>query len=416
MRKNVWIFNHYATNMIFECGGRHFWFAENLIKKGYKPRIFCASTIHNSDINLISGPDTYTEDSAKDIPFVFVKAPNYKGNGISRVRNMLAFFFGLFSVTKKIGHKYGSPDVIIGSSVHPFSCVAAIFIAKRYKIPCIVEIRDLWPEVLVEYGAVKQESLIARLLYFGEKLIYKKADAIIFTCEGGAQYIREQKWDKEIDISKVYYINNGVDLNDFDKNKIANIIEDDDLLDKDTFKVIYCGSIRMVNALDLYINCAKEILEQGHNNIKFYIYGSGDQKERLEKWCIDENINNVVFKGRVPKKGIPYIVSHANINLLEGKNMPLYRFGLSPNKLFEYFAAGRPIISTIKSGYDLIDRYNCGISMESNSPEEICHAILKIYSISPMEYQSYCDNARRAANDYDFKTLSNKLINVIESV
>ena len=72
MRQNVWIWNHYATNMFFDQAGRHYWFAENLIKKGYKPTIYCASTNHFSDNNIDTNEKQYSTDSVNDIPFVFL--------------------------------------------------------------------------------------------------------------------------------------------------------------------------------------------------------------------------------------------------------------------------------------------------------------------------------------------------------
>lgn len=415
MKKNIWIINHYATNMPFDHGGRHYWFAENLLKRGYKPRIICASAMHGSNVNIIRGKELYKEDIVDNIPFTFVKTPSYKGNGINRILNMISFFLLLFPMAIILSKRDSKPDIIIGSSVHPLTCVASLLIAKKFKVPCVVEIRDLWPEVLVEYGAIKRHSLLARLLYAGEKWIYKKADAVIFTCMGGKDYLIEKGWDKVINLSKVHYINNGMDLSEFDSNAANNIIQDPDLEDENTFKIIYCGSIRMVNALDLYIDSAEEIMKLGYQNIKFLVYGDGDEKEPLEKRCQEKGISNVVFKGRVPKKNIPYIVSRANINLLEGRNMPLYRFGLSPNKLFEYFAAGKPIVSTIKSGYDLLDQYNCGISLESNHPRDIASAIANIYNMPGNEYLNLCRNSRSCASIFDFKELTEKLIEVIEN-
>jgi len=100
MRQNVWIWNHYATNMFFDQAGRHYWFAENLIKEGYKPTIFCASTNHFSDNHIDTNEKQYSTDSVNDIPFVFVNTPEYKGNGKKRVLNMISFYRGLFKTAK----------------------------------------------------------------------------------------------------------------------------------------------------------------------------------------------------------------------------------------------------------------------------------------------------------------------------
>jgi hypothetical protein len=113
MKRNVWIINHYATNMFFDRAGRHYSFAENLIKKGYEPKIFCASTNHFSDNHIVTDGNVYTAKSVNDIPFVFVKAPEYRGNGQKRVLNMLSFYKNLFPASKEYEKLEGKPDVIL---------------------------------------------------------------------------------------------------------------------------------------------------------------------------------------------------------------------------------------------------------------------------------------------------------------
>jgi len=268
MRQNVWIWNHYATNMFFDQAGRHYWFAENLIKEGYKPTIFCASTNHFSDNHIDTKGSRYSLDSVNNIFFVFVNTPEYKGNGKKRVLNMISFYIGLFKTAKEFAELNGKPDVILASSVHPLTLVAGIKIAKKFDIPCICEVRDLWPESIVEFGNLKRNNILARLLYQGEKWIYKKADRLIFTIEGGKEYIKDQGWDKKsggsIDISKVHHVNNGIDIDQFDKNVEINVFEDDDLDNPNLFKVVYAGSIRKANNLNLIIDAAKYIKENKH--------------------------------------------------------------------------------------------------------------------------------------------------------
>ncbi len=420
MMKKIWIWNHYATIMFKDRGWRHYWFAENLIKKGYHPTIFCASTVHNSNENIDTKGQKFLVDQVNDIPFVFVKGPDYKDNGIKRVQNMIAFYCNLFPVTKEYAKKHGKPDVILASSVHPLTLVAGIKIAREFGVPCICEVRDLWPETIVAYGSLKKRSLLAKLLYQGEKWIYKKSDKLIFTMEGGKDYIVENGWDKgnggPVDISKVHHINNGVDLEVFYYNKEHYVLEDNDLNSEGTFKVVYAGSIRRVNNLELIINAAKYVQEKSGSNIKFLIYGDGNEKSYLENKCQIENIRNVIFKGRVEKKYIPYIVSQSNLNILNYSYHDIWKYGGSQNKTFEYLAAGKPILSTITMGYDIIEKYGAGISLNDQSEESIGEAIIKIANMNSEEYSAMSKNARNAAKDYDFKVLTNKLIEIVESL
>lgn len=414
MRQNIWIWNHYATNMFFDKAGRHYWFAENLINEGYKPTIFCASTNHFSDNHIKTKRNKYFTDSVNNIPFIFVDTPEYKGNGKKRIVNMVSFYRGLFTAAKEYTKIKGKPDVILASSVHPLTLVAGIKIAKKFGIPCVCEVRDLWPESIVAYGALKRTSIIAKILYQGEKWIYKKANSIIMTWEGGSQYIKDQGWDNQIDLNKVKHISNGVIIDSFDKNAQENYIKDSDLDDPNYKNIVYAGSIRKVNNLSLLLDSAK-IIQKKDKKIRFLIYGSGDEKEMLEKKCKEEEIDNVIFKGRVEKKMIPSILKKSYANILHNSSTSLDKYGQSQNKFFEYLAAGSCVIQTYTTGYSILEKYNCGISASKQNPEEIARIILKACS-DDEKAEQIGQNARKAAYEYDFKKLTNKLIKIIENV
>lgn len=416
--KKVWIWNHYATNMFFDQAGRHYWFSKYLIENGYKPTIFCASTNHFSDKNIDTKGKKYCVDSVKDIPFVFVNTPDYKGNGRKRIINMLAFYRNLFHVAKEYARLNGKPDVILASSVHPLTLVAGIKIAKRLGIKCICEIRDLWPEAIFYFNKSNENSLLGKTLVKGEHWIYRKADALIFTKEGDTDYIKEKKWDVEqggdIDLQKAHYINNGVDIEAFNKNINENKLEDPDL-ESGKFNVVYVGAIRPVNNVGAILDVAK--LLRDYTDISFLIYGDGNQKEILENRVRDENISNVKIKGYVNKKYIPYILSKSSVNLLNYSNTQYnWTRGNSSNKLFEYMASGKPIISTVKMGYSLIKKYQCGVELESGSPEDLAQAILEIKNMPTEEYELLGENAKKGAENFDFKILTEKLIDVINDV
>jgi glycosyltransferase involved in cell wall biosynthesis len=406
--------NHYATNMYFNEGGRHYWFAENLIKHGYEPTIFCANTRHNSHDVIDLNGELYFIDNKDKIPFVFVKTSNYKGNGKSRIHNMVSFYRNLFPSAKKYSEKYGKPDIILASSVHPLTLVAGIKIAKKFGVPCICEVRDLWPESIIAYGSLRRDSLIAKILYQGEKWIYRKADSIIMTWEGGSQYIKDQGWDKQIDLSKVSHISNGVIVDYFDKKSKDNQNIDLDLDNTSYKNLVYAGSIRKVNNLGLLLDSAK-IIQKIDDKIRFLIYGSGDEKEMLEKRCKDEAINNVIFKGQVEKKLIPSILNKSYANILHNSSTSLDRYGQSQNKFFEYLAAGRCIVQTYTTGYSIIEKYKCGMSASNQNPEEVAKTLLKVCSDND-KVEQMGQNARNAAYDFDFKKLTIELIKIIENV
>ena len=416
MKTNIWILNHYASDMYFDHGGRHYNFAKNLRRAGYAPVVFGANSKHGKAERFFETDALWEEHVAEEIdtPFVFVRARAYNGNGKQRVLNMIDFYRNVKKAAKEYAAQHGRPDMIFASSVHPLTLVAGIQLAKQFGVKCVCEVRDLWPESIVVYSnRLTKDNPLIKLLYRGEKWIYKKADALVFTMEGAYDYITEQGWEKEIPRSKVHYINNGVDLEQFDYNKEHFRVEDPDLNDPNVFKVIYTGSIRRVNNLGLLLDAAKCVNDP---RVKILIWGDGDEREALERRVRNENISNVVFKGSVEKKYIPSIVSRADLNFAHNDPSPLFRFGISFNKLFDYLAAGKPILCDFPCPYNPAVTYDAGIVTSDTQPQKVAKAIGDLATSAKQERQSYCTNARRAAEDYDFMRLTDKLISVIEDI
>ena len=419
MKKRIWILNHYAANMFFDKGGRHYWFAKYLRREGYSPVIFAANTKHGVREQWVESDSLWIERNAEEIgtPFVFVRSSLYGGNGKERILNMFLFFKNVKKSALEYAKKNGKPDIIYASSVHPLTLIAGIQLAKKFGVRCICEVRDLWPEAIVAYSKrITENSIASRIMYRGEKWIYGKAAAVIFTQEGGPDYVCKHGWDKKhggpIDNEKLFHINNGVDLEAFDANLQEFPFVDENLDDPDCFKVVYCGAIRRINNLGLVLDAAKLITNP---KIKFIIFGSGDELDLLKERVKKERINNVVFKGRVNKQFIPSIDSKADLNLVHWEMNPLLQVGESYNKAFEYFAAGKPVFYTIRPGYSIVEKYHCGRLTEGFEPKDIAEGIQDMAEMSDTEKAIMSLNARKTAEVYDFRNLTKKLIDIIES-
>ena len=414
--------NHYATNMFEDRAGRHYWFAEHLLSSGYKVSVFCATSFLNGDREVDTRGRKFIIKKVNHIPFVFVKTIPSQGNGLARVRNWALFYKNLFPVTKIFARKYGKPDVIIASSVHPLTMVAGIQIAKRFKVPCICEVRDLWPEAIFQFGKSKEKSPVGRALIMGEHWIYKNADALIFTKEGDTDYLKEKRWTLaqggNIDLGKCHYINNGIDLAAHDERICSNQFDDEDLNDSSKFNVTYAGTIRPVNNVGNLLDTAAILKTRpGYENVQFLIFGDGIQLPDLRKRVEEEHLDNVKLKGFVNRQYIPYILSKSSVNMLNyAQNQYNWTRGNSSNKLFEYMASGKPIISTVHMGYSIINRYNCGVELDEDTPEALAEQIMRFHDMSEEEREKIGLNARQGAGDFDFNVLTDKLIKVIESV
>lgn len=408
--KNIWIINHYAMPPQYETRVRNNVMAKYLMQKGYKVKIVSASTLHNTNINLINNKRTlFIERNYNGLEFVHIRTSDYTGNDISRVINMLQFPLRLLKVAKKINQK---PDVII-CDLEAIFAWSPYLIAKKFKSKFILEVRDLWPESIVVYKKISRNNPMIKLLYKLEKWIYKKCDKLIFSMEGGKDYIFDKGWEKDIDMSKIHYINNGVDLEQFSYNKKNYIVNDDDLHDQDTFKVVYTGSIRKANNIIKIVDAAEQVLKNRNKNIKFLIYGEGPERQVLEKYCKEKNICNIIFKGHVEKNKIPYILSQCDLNIMHFSQSSLKKYGTSMNKIFDYLASGKPSISDCEFKHDLFNKYKCGLSIDNASSQALAEGILKFYNMPKEEYNIYCNNALKAAQDFDYKVQTEKLEKVI---
>ncbi len=407
---NIWILNHYAGTAYLNRGGRHYWFAKYLKRYGYNPTVFCCNKIHNTDSFVFDNDNlvnTCVEEST-GVPYVFIKGRDYKGNGKDRILNMIDFFRNLKKCAGEYAKKCGTPDIIYASSVHPLTLLAGIKLAKKFGVKCVCEVRDLWPESIVVYmKGIKRNNPLVRLLYCGEKYLYKKADALIFTMEGGYEYIIEKGWNNCIPKSKVYYINNGVDLEQFKRDREEYKISDQDLENENTFKVIYSGSIRRANNLDKLLDVAKELKEE---NIVFLIFGDGEELHKLLKRVDDEEISNVIFKGKVDKKFIPFITTKADLNIVHNEESSLFKYGISFNKLFEYMAAGRPILCDFHAEYNPVVICKAGTECLSSYPHEIANELKRFKSMEKEELERICASALKASEQYDFRNLTLRLV------
>lgn len=418
MNKTIWIINHHANDMFFQKGGRHYSLAKYLKRAGYEPIIFCSNAHHGDGKCYFDQKELSHEVMAENIgvPFVYIKGRPYIGNGKDRILCMIDFYLNMKKVAAQYVKRYGSPDFIYASSVHPLAVLAGEQLAKKYGIKCIAEIRDMWPESIVAMGVASKYNPFVLALRILEKYIYKKSDALIFTMEGGYEYISNKKWDKCIPREKVFYINNGVDLEDYRENADLYKINDLDLDDPNTFKIIYTGSIRRANGIEQLVEGAKYL--QNNQKVRFLIYGDGDSLEALKQEAEEAGLNNLIFKGSVEKKYIAGVLRKGDLNLLnfniDAVNSGLYRYGSSQNKIFDYLASGKPIIANATNKYDIINKYHCGIAKNISDGKQYAEVINNIVNMSPDEYNQMCDNARLAAEKFSYEALCKKLLGVIE--
>ena len=416
-KMNIWFFHHYATPLTMSGMQRPELFAKQLRLRGHRVAVFASSYLHYSGENVITDKNLYKIVWEDQIPFIFVRTTGYTDSMRRRVMNMGQYALHVQKVARIYAQKNGPPDIIIASSPHPLAMVAGLRTAKKWGASCICEVRDFWPEVLFLSGKLRSQSAIGRALTLAEHRIYRDADAIVFLKEGDQTYLAEHYWDDshggDVKTEKCFYINNGVDLKQYDSDFHRYVLTDPDLTDS-AYRIVYAGAIRPVNQVENLLDCAK-ILARNYPDIRFLVYGDGSERAKLEQRIAQESIKNVVLKGRIQRQYLPYVLRCSRLNVLHYTSEHYnWSRGNSSNKLFEYMASGRPIVSNIKTGYDLIDRYRCGISMADSSAQSLASAIAQIHDMPECEYRQMCKNALTAAGDFDYSCLTDQLEAVLQ--
>lgn len=406
-KKCIWIVNYYTSSPEVTSNPRYPEFAAAFMKAGYDVITFNADTNEGVDID-----GKFKDVWYGDHHFVHVKSPKYIGNGIKRMISIFCFAMRLYFN----GKKFTRPDIILHNLHTPFD-YPVCWIAKRFKAKYIAEAWDMWPEDFVTFGFLSANSPAMKFAYWIERKIYEKADKVIFTLEGGLDYIKEKGWTIEqggkVDPAKVHYVNNGVNLDKFEYNKNNYIRGDKDLTEPETYKIIYMGAIHLVNHVKEVIDAA--ILLRDNPKYRFFIYGDGSDREELEQYVRDNNVTNVTFKEkRIPFKEVAWVVSQATVNLMNyQKKFGIH--GVSSGKMFQYLAAGKPICCNIKLNYSEISRNNLGIDRDIETPEQYAAAIRELAEQPAKEYEAMCERVRETAKRFDYRALAQEELRVIES-
>ena len=404
----VWILNHYAQVPSGPGGTRHYWLARHLIAHQWHALVVASSTEHNTGRLRIPLDSHRATEEIDGVPFLWLRAPAYRGNGIGRLRNMLTFA----ARASKIGSYDGlaRPDVVIGSSVHPFSGCAGLRLAKRFDVPFIFEIRDLWPETLIAFGRVKRNGIVAGVMRVIEKQLCRRASRIVTVLPRAEEYLRERVG---VGRDAVSYIPNGIELS---CRPPGNTYFRDDA---DKFSFMYLGAHGQANDLWTVLG-ALELLEQkvGPERFVFRFIGEGPQKHQLIEAARSMGLASVQFEPSIPSAKVHAVAAQADCFVLTARDCPeLYRYGVSMNKIFDYMAAGRPTVVALSAANNPVAEARAGLTVEPQNPEALAQGLLDVLNMSPVRRQKMGLRGREFVEDHhDYVTLAKSLAAVLDGV
>jgi glycosyltransferase involved in cell wall biosynthesis len=283
----------------------------------------------------------------------------YTDNGIGRIVNWMSYAV----MALVVGLRQPRPAVVYASSPHLLTGLSGWVLARLRRVPFVLEIRDLWPQILADTGRLSPTSRVYRAVKRLERFLYRQADAIVVLTEGVAREVADtparHRSKRRIDATKIHLIPNGADPADFVIDAPRS-----SLRRRFGFRgvtIVYAGAHGPANGLDFVLDAALELrdeLPEAH----FVLVGDGLTKPALVARATELGLENVRFLDPIPKNEIPALLSAADVGLHVLGDLPLFLYGVSPNKLFDYMAAGLPVLTnTAGEGGDLVKNHDAGV-------------------------------------------------------
>ena len=401
---NVWIFNQYAVVPAIGGSTRHFDCAKRLPSHGWNPVVFSGTSRLRARGDIAhTGSRAFRLQAVDGVRFLWIRSTVYSGNDSRRILNMVLFAWRALRLGRRQRPNVeglASPDVVIGSSVHPLTAAAACLVAKRHRVPFVLELRDLWPQSLIEMGALSARHPFALCLRVLEGWLARRATRIIVLSERAADYLVE----RGVPRTKVSYIPNGVDLARFGEPTPSG--------ERDTeFTLMYLGAHGIANRLRIILEAAAILQRRGICDIRFVFVGGGADQAGIRRRAEEMGLEHFTFEPGVAKDEVPATLARADAFLLtEANNV----YG-SSNKLSDYLAAGRPIVFSTYAQHNIVP--GCGPAVPPEDAEALADAILGLRDLTPEARAKVAAAGRRHAERHrSWDYLAERMAGLLDTV
>jgi len=388
---------------------RPFYLAREWVGLGHRVTVVAASVSHLRTMPpAIRG--SYSAEDIESIRYVWLKAPGYRGNGVRRVVNIFAFVGQLFRHRRRI-LRDSRPDVVIASSTYPLDIFPAYRIAKDSGARLIFEVHDLWPLTPIELGDMSPRHPFIRLMQWAEDFAYRKADRVVSMLLFAAEHMQEHGMSPH----KFAHVPNGIAAMEW--QGIGEPVPPEHcealarLKTQGQFILGYAGSHGLSNALTSFVDSAG--LLKG-KPVTLVLIGKGPEKEGLRRRAATAALDNVLFLPPVPRSSMPALLASMDACFIGWNRKSIYRFGVSPNKLFDYMMAGRPVIHAIEAPGDLVAESGCGLSTPPEDPQAIAEAALHLMALSLDEREAMGQRGRHyVLAHHDYRILARRFLEEI---
>jgi glycosyltransferase involved in cell wall biosynthesis len=396
----IWIVNQYAGSPRHGMEYRHYHLARALVARGHRVVVITGTRSH-----LFTRPPEvsrpFTMETLDGITYCWVDGPGYeRAISLGRILNMAAFALRLLRLP--VG-KLPRPDAILVSSPSLFPLPVAARWARRFGARFAFEVRDIWPLTLRELGGLSTRHPLVLLMQWLEDFGYRSADVVVSVLPAAADHMRARGMDP----AKFHYFPNGIELDGRRDGAAPDIVRA--AIRPGAFTVGFVGTLGRANVLETLIDAARLVEPDG---VQVVVVGHGPEREQLVARA--GGASNVAFVGPIPKDQVPAALELFDACYVGYRRSPLYRFGVSPNKLYDYMAAGRPVLFAADAANQPVREADCGRTVAPEDPQALADAIRSLAAAPPDERARLGANARAyVAEHHDYSRLADRLAEVL---
>jgi len=398
----IWIVNHYADPPD-GLATRTFDIARRMVEKGHPTTVFACSFSHyHLQPARRLGWRLWREEDIEGVRYIWIASNAYSGNNWRRVSNMVVFS-ALAFISGAVRRE--RPQIVIGVSVHPLAALAAYYLTRFKQARFFFEVTDLWPQTLIDFGLLRADGLVARSMRRLERYLFRRAERIVMLWRHTDAYVESQGVPRE----KILWVPHGVELARYEELEPYAGAPDG------PFRIMFLGGFVVSNALDVIIDAAAILQTRGQADVKFLLIGSGQERPSIVDRATALDLHNVQFPPAVPKRDVGKVMGQADAFIYGLRDLPLYRFGISLNKLTDYLAAGRPIIFFGRSTYDPVRDADAGFSVPPGDPAAVADAIERLVRLTPAERIAMGARGRRyLVEHHNIPRLAERLLEVFD--